>query len=127
MLEGVRKRREPVTAEDVKTDSLSAAKSSESLMLNEKDKTKARDHSLSDKDTSEKRKSRVQRAKDHSEHATEKGNGRIISQSSKDLQRNTVLAVDPLLKTIFLTETKNLTVLATEIILVPSVEMKRVD
>ena len=60
------------------------AKSSESLMLNEKDKTKDRDHSLSDKDTSEKRKSSVQREKDHSEHATGKGNGKIISQSSKD-------------------------------------------
>ncbi|NXH78664.1 RBBP6 ligase, partial [Hydrobates tethys] len=60
------------------------AKSSKSLMSNEKGKTKDWDHSLSVKDTSEKRKSSVQREKDHSEHATEQGNGKNISQSSKD-------------------------------------------
>ncbi|NXV45909.1 RBBP6 ligase, partial [Uria aalge] len=60
------------------------AKSSKSSMLNEKGKTKDRDHSLSDKDASEKRKSSVQPEKDHLERATEQGNGKNISQSSKD-------------------------------------------
>ncbi|NXW31844.1 RBBP6 ligase, partial [Phaetusa simplex] len=60
------------------------AKSSKSSVLNEKGKTKDRDHSLSDKDTSEKRKSSVQPEKDHSERASEQGNGKNISQSSKD-------------------------------------------
>ncbi|NXI67652.1 RBBP6 ligase, partial [Anseranas semipalmata] len=60
------------------------AKSSKSSMSNEKGKTKERDHSLSDKDASEKRKSSVQPEKDHSERATEQGNGKNISQSSKD-------------------------------------------
>ncbi|NWH48468.1 RBBP6 ligase, partial [Fregata magnificens] len=60
------------------------AKSSKSLMSNEKGKTKDQDHSLSDKDTSEKRKSSVRREKDHLEHATEQGNGKNTSQSSKD-------------------------------------------
>ncbi|KAF1404616.1 E3 ubiquitin-protein ligase RBBP6, partial [Spheniscus magellanicus] len=60
------------------------AKSSKSSMSNEKGKTKDRDHSLSDKDASEKRKSSVQPEKDHSERATEQGNGKNTSQSSKD-------------------------------------------
>ncbi|NWQ92572.1 RBBP6 ligase, partial [Burhinus bistriatus] len=53
------------------------AKSSRSLMSNEKGKTK-------DKDPSEQRKRSVQRGKDHSECATKQGNGKNISQSSKD-------------------------------------------
>ncbi|NXG34568.1 RBBP6 ligase, partial [Dromaius novaehollandiae] len=60
------------------------AKGSKSSMSNEKGKTKDRDHSLSDKDTSEKRKSSVQPEKDHSERGTEQGNGKNISQSSKE-------------------------------------------
>ncbi|NWR76167.1 RBBP6 ligase, partial [Centropus unirufus] len=60
------------------------AKSSKSSMLSEKGKTKDRDHSLSDKDASEKRKSNVQPEKDHLERATEQGNGKNASQSSKD-------------------------------------------
>ncbi|NXL92204.1 RBBP6 ligase, partial [Alectura lathami] len=60
------------------------AKSSKSSVLNEKGKTKERDHSASDKDASEKRKSSVQPEKDHSERAAEQGNGKSTSQSSKD-------------------------------------------
>ncbi|NXN31131.1 RBBP6 ligase, partial [Nycticryphes semicollaris] len=60
------------------------AKSSKSSISNEKGKTKDRDHSLSDKDTSEKRKSSAQPEKDHSERATEQGNGKNTSQSSKE-------------------------------------------
>ncbi|XP_059690764.1 LOW QUALITY PROTEIN: E3 ubiquitin-protein ligase RBBP6-like [Gavia stellata] len=59
------------------------AKSSRSSMSNEKGKTKDQDHSLSGKDTSEKRKCSVQQEEDHSGHATEEGNGKNISQSSK--------------------------------------------
>ena len=44
-----------------------------------------------------------------------------------DLQGNTILAMDPLLKTLLLTETKPLTMMATEIILVPSVETQSVN
>ncbi|NXL60611.1 RBBP6 ligase, partial [Chordeiles acutipennis] len=60
------------------------AKSSKSSSSSEKGKTKDRDHSSSDKDTSEKRKSSAQPEKDHSERATEQGNGKNISQSSKE-------------------------------------------
>ncbi|KAM6032861.1 LOW QUALITY PROTEIN: E3 ubiquitin-protein ligase RBBP6-like [Theristicus caerulescens] len=60
------------------------AKSSKSSMSSERGKTKDGDHSLSDKDTSEKRQSSVQQEKDHSERATEQGNGKSISQSSED-------------------------------------------
>ncbi|NXW56042.1 RBBP6 ligase, partial [Eurystomus gularis] len=59
-------------------------KSSKSSMSNEKGKTKDRDHPLSDKDTSEKRKTSAQPEKDHLERAAEQGNGKNVSQSSKD-------------------------------------------
>ncbi|NXW11230.1 RBBP6 ligase, partial [Fregetta grallaria] len=79
-LEETQKTTEEVSYESSQND----AKSSKSLMSNEKGKAKDRDHSLSDKDTSEKRKSSVQQEKDHSEHATEQGNGKNISKSFKD-------------------------------------------
>ncbi|NXJ46738.1 RBBP6 ligase, partial [Spizaetus tyrannus] len=79
-LEKTQKTTKEVTYESSQHD----AKSSKSSVSNEKGKTKDRDHSLSDKDTSEKRKSSVQPEKDHSERATEQGNGKNISQSSKD-------------------------------------------
>ncbi|NWR66525.1 RBBP6 ligase, partial [Bucorvus abyssinicus] len=59
-------------------------KTSKSSVSNEKGRTKDRDHSLPDKDTSEKRKSSAQPEKDHSERASEQGNGKSVSQSSKD-------------------------------------------
>ena len=78
-LEGTQKTPKETSYESFQHD----AKSSTSSMLNEKGKTKDRDHSLSDKDTSEKRKSSVQQEKDPSERATEQGNAKNISQSSK--------------------------------------------
>lgn len=79
-LEKIQKTTKEVSYESSQHD----VKGSKSSVLNEKGKTKERDHSLSDKDTSEKRKSGVQPEKDHSERATEQGNGKNISQSSKD-------------------------------------------
>ncbi|NWX08114.1 RBBP6 ligase, partial [Caloenas nicobarica] len=77
-LEEIQKATKEVNYESSQHD----AKSSKSLMSNEKGKNKDWDHSLSDKDTSE--KSSVQQEKDHSECATERGNRKNISQSSKD-------------------------------------------
>ncbi|NWU94667.1 RBBP6 ligase, partial [Upupa epops] len=59
-------------------------KSSKSAVAGEKGKTKDRDHSAADKEASEKRKSGAQPDKDHAERAADPGNGKGVSQSSKE-------------------------------------------